>query len=200
MLALPEDILVLVNKETGLSAADTPEDLIPLDNYNTILHLSRSGHNLRQIVLPSLLAMNEAAGQEGLKLMISSTYRSYDYQTKLYNRYVEQDGKEAADRYSAQPGKSQHQLGMVIDFGTIDDSYADTLEGKWLKEHAGEYGFSLSYPAGMEDFTGYMWECWHFRYLTPTACEMEKEFFNGIQEYMLSFFHEKREALLKAVK
>ncbi len=200
LLDLPGKTLVLVNKTEGITAEDNPGDLLELDDYKDTLILSRPGHSLRRQVLPNLLAMNEAARQEGLSLMISSTYRPYEYQEFLYNRYVEQDGQEEADRYSARPGHSQHQLGTVIDFGTIDESFAKTPEGKWLFEHAREYGFSLTYPKGLEDLTGYMWESWHYRYITPVGTEMEKEFFLGIQEYMLRFFHEKRDELEKSRK
>jgi D-alanyl-D-alanine carboxypeptidase len=89
-------------------------------------------------------------------------------------------------------------LGTAIDFGSIDETFALTSEGVWLKKHAREYGFSLSYPQGMEGTTGYMWECWHYRYITPAGTEMESEFFNGIQEYLLRFFHDKRNALSAA--
>lgn len=185
------ELTVLVNKEQGLSESDIPEDLLSLDEYSDNLLLSRKGHQLRSVILPSLLAMVEKAKQEEIELMISSSYRSYKYQSGLYNRYVERDGQEAADRYSARPGKSQHQLGTAIDFGSIDDSFALTDAGKWVKENAWEYGFSMSYPEGMESYTGYIWESWHYRYIGEDASKMEKEFFQGVQERMLRFINEK---------
>jgi len=197
LLDLPQDLLVLVNKEKGLSAGDNPEDLAQLDDYPSLV-LSRPGHRLRNITLPPLLAMTEAARQEGIALMVSSAYRPYEYQEMLYNRYVEKDGQEAADRYSAKPGKSQHQLGTVIDFGSIDDSFADTDAGQWMTRRAGEFGFSLSYPRGMEEITGYQWESWHFRYITPAGTEMQKEFFGDYQEYLLRFLDSHREALSRS--
>ncbi len=180
-----------------MTPQDNPEDLRELDDYSRILTLSRQGHKLRGIVLPQLLAMNEAAKQEGLSLLISSTYRSYEYQKMLFNRYVERDGLEEAERYSARPGHSQHQLGTVIDFGSIDETFAETPEGKWLYTNAWKYGFSLTYPKGLEDLTGYMWESWHYRYITPAGTEMEREFFLGIQEYLLRFFHQKKTFLME---
>ncbi|OQY33369.1 MAG: hypothetical protein B6241_08070 [Spirochaetaceae bacterium 4572_59] len=195
LIEIPEDLLVLLNKEIGLGAEDRPTDLVELDEYKHILTLSRRGHHLRKVVMPALLAMNEAAEQEGLYLMISSTYRSYEYQKGLFTRYAETDGVEAAERYSARPGKSQHQLGTAIDFGSIDESFATTAEGIWIKKHAGEFGFSLSYPQGQEEYTGYMWESWHFRYITPLGCEIERKFFGGSQERMLRFLHSNREYL-----
>ncbi len=96
-------------------------------------------------------------------------------------------GKKNTQSFSASPGASQHQLGTAIDFGTITDDYADTAEGKWLFENAGNYGWSLSYPKDMEHVTGYKWECWHYRYLGVEACKFQKEWFSDIQQYMLEF-------------
>ena len=190
----------LVNKETGLSREDAPDDIVELDDYKSQLVLSRPGHKLSARVLPALLAMTEAARQEGLKLMISSAYRPYDYQKMLFERYAAKDGVEAAERYSARPGKSQHQLGTAMDFGSIDDSFADTDEGKWLLENGWRFGFSLSYPKGMEEYTGYMWESWHYRYTGVPCCELEQEFFEGIQERTLRYLHKNHDYLYAALK
>ena len=53
----------------------------------------------------------------GFDLVAFSGFRSYEYQTTLYNNYVNRDGKEAADRYSARPGHSEHQTGLAFDIG-----------------------------------------------------------------------------------
>ena len=103
--------------------------------------------------------------RQGYDLPTLSAYRSYDYQAGLYNDYVARDGKEAADRYSAQPGKSEHQTGLAFDIGQLDDSFGETPAGKWLAQHAHEYGFIIRYPKGKEHITGYMYEPWHVRYL-----------------------------------
>lgn len=109
--------------------------------------------------------MQAAAADEGLNLYISSAYRSYDYQKGLYERYVKRSGKAEADRYSARPGHSEHQTGLAFDLNTIDDSFADTDEYIWLKEHCAEYGFIIRYTEDGEAKTGYMYEPWHIRYL-----------------------------------
>ncbi|GIW08792.1 MAG: hypothetical protein KatS3mg060_3597 [Dehalococcoidia bacterium] len=67
---------------------------------------------------------------------------------------------------SAKPGHSEHQLGTAIDFASaengyeLDESFANTREGKWLLANATRYGFVLSYPAGAESITGYAYEPW----------------------------------------
>jgi len=116
--------------------------------------------------------MKADAAKEGLKLTIVSGYRSYDYQMGLYNRYVKRDGKAAADTYSARPGHSEHQTGLAMDICSLEQSFENTAEGKWLAANAHKYGFILRYPKGKQHITGYIYEPWHFRYLgvdTATA-------------------------------
>ena len=58
-----------------------------------------------------------------------------------------------------------------------------------LAENAGDYGWSLSFPDGYEDVTGYRWECWHFRYLGIPAVEFQRKWFSDVQQFMLEFIH-----------
>lgn len=115
--------------------------------------------------------MQDAASEEGLNIWIASGFRSYEYQQGLYERYASRDGYAAADRYSARAGHSEHQTGLAFDLNTIDDSFADTAEGKWVAEHCHEYGFIIRYPKGKESVTGYQYEPWHIRYLGTDIAE-----------------------------
>lgn len=109
--------------------------------------------------------MQKAAAQKGLNIYISSGYRSYDYQVKVYNSMVKAYGKKYADEVSARPGYSEHQTGLVFDLNSIDLSFAQTKESKWVDAHAHEYGFIIRYPEGKDAITGYSYEPWHLRYL-----------------------------------
>lgn len=116
--------------------------------------------------------LSAAAAQEGLNIWLASGYRSYDYQSRIYNNYANLYGSSTADTFSARPGYSEHQTGLAIDVNSIDDSFANTEEAKWLAAHAHEYGFIIRYPKGKESITGYKYEPWHIRYLgveTATA-------------------------------
>lgn len=110
-------------------------------------------------------ALSSAAAKENLSIYIGSGYRSYHDQELIYDNYVERDGKEMADTYSARPGFSEHQTGLVIDVNTIDDAFGATPEAAWLAEYAHEYGFIIRYPQGKEAYTGYQYEPWHIRYV-----------------------------------
>lgn len=127
--------------------------------------------------------MQSAAAAEGLNIYISSGFRSYDYQSGLYERYASRDGYAAADRYSARPGHSEHQTGLAFDLNSIDDSFADTREGRWVAENCHKYGFIIRYPKGKEEITGYMYESWHIRYLGVDMATKVYESGKTLEEY-----------------
>ncbi|MBM7579493.1 M15 family metallopeptidase [Jeotgalibacillus terrae] len=135
--------------------------------------------------------MQQAASAAGYSLVAFSTYRSYDYQTDLYNNYVAQHGQEEADRFSARPGYSEHQTGLGFDIGAegqeehwASDSFKDTPEAKWLAENAHKFGFILRYPAGKEHITGYQYESWHFRYIGKDLAGKVYKSGQTLEEYL----------------
>lgn len=128
--------------------------------------------------------MQAAAAKEGLNIYISSGFRSYDYQSGLYDRYVQRSGKAEADRYSARPGHSEHQTGLAFDLNSIDMTFADTDECAWVNEHCAEYGFIIRYPQGSERITGYMYEPWHLRYLGTENAKKVYDSGLTLEEYL----------------
>ena len=194
VLKQPVDQFILADKQHFLGADYKPEDIVSLTDYPDLV-LSRQTLSLRKILIPNLLQMVKDARKQGLTLQVSSSYRAYSYQKKLFDREVELYGLETAERESARPGTSQHQLGTAIDFGTITDDYAFSPEGMWLFENAWKYGFSLSYPDGYENLTGYRYECWHYRYIGSEAAKLQKDYFDDIQYYLLVFLKDNWEAL-----
>ncbi len=128
--------------------------------------------------------MQADASEEGLNIYISSGFRSYDYQAGLYQRYADSDGKAEADRYSARAGHSEHQTGLAFDLNSIDESFADTKEGKWVSLNCWRYGFIIRYPADKEDITGYKWEPWHIRYLGEETAQAVFDSGLCLEEYL----------------
>ncbi len=124
-------------------------------------------------------------------IYVTSAYRSYSRQQKLYNDYIaaeiakghsEEEARKQAETYSAPPGASEHQTGLCIDFyiygrmsdlvnygsetATGDDiGFAESEEYAWLCNNAHKFGFILRYPEGKEDTTGYAFESWHYRFV-----------------------------------
>lgn len=176
----------LIDKKHSVSSDYVPKNLLPLVK-NDLYSINRNDLSLRPDVEKALRAMAEASLKDGVRLLVSSTYRSYQYQEKLFARWVQIDGLEEAERESARPGTSQHQLGSAIDFGSITDDFADTRMGKWMYENGAKYGWSLSFPKNYEDITGYRWESWHFRYIGVPACRFQEKWFRNVQQYMLEY-------------
>ena len=179
------DLLIPVDKERALPPGFEPADLVSLNDYP--FAVSRRALRLRKPVMAAALEMSKAASLDGVSLLFSSSYRSWAYQDGLFKRYAAQYGESEAARFSARPGTSQHQLGTAIDFGSIDDAFAATKAGEWLAANAWRFGFSLSYPKGGEAITGYVWESWHYRYVTKAGAELERVWFGGVQRYLLDF-------------
>lgn len=123
------------------------------------------GNGLTSATQSAFGKMNADAKSLGLSLWIASGYRSYWTQNTLYNNYVASDGKEEADTYSARPGYSEHQTGLAFDLNSVEDSFANTDEGKWVKDNCYRYGLIIRYPKGKESITGYIYEPWHLRYV-----------------------------------
>ena len=157
------ELNILVNKHYYLE-----EDYIlnNLEEINTQYALK--GMKLVNVAKEAFEEMSAAARKENLKIVAMSTYRDYNYQENLYNKYVKQDGIEKADLYSGRPGFSEHQTGLAVDVYNGKETYTNfhkTKEFTWMQEHAKEYGFILRYPENKENETGYEYESWHYRYV-----------------------------------
>ena len=145
------DDIIIVNKKHGLSKYYNP------------------GEN--PTAKAAFIRLRDDMINQGLNVGRSySGFRSYDYQKTLYDNYVSRDGQAAADRYSARPGFSEHQTGLVFD---LTDKSGNLLEdaraSQWLKDNAHNYGFIVRFQAGKEASTGYMPEAWHIRYVGKEA-------------------------------
>ncbi len=197
MLEMPPEYLVLVDKEHALPEEFIPADILDLDSFDE-LETGKNGLSLDREASDALVQLSKAAREDGITLLISSAYRSYEYQQGLFKRYADRDGEEAASRYSARAGTSQHQLGTTVDLGSISDSFAESRAGEWMAENAGGYGWSLSYPRNFEEETGYKWESWHWRWIGVDAVKMQDEFFNGVQQRLLIFWNENASRIREA--
>ncbi|WP_338463420.1 M15 family metallopeptidase [Brevibacillus borstelensis] len=184
----PTDLAVVVNKQRSL-----PVDYIPpgLTEPNVPFPFSGKAEKklLREPAARALESLFAAAEKDGIQLYGVSGYRSYRTQKSLFDGYVKTQGAEHAARYSANPGKSEHQTGLAMDVSGADswtrleEPFADTPEGKWLAAHCAEHGFIIRYPKGKEEITGYAYEPWHLRYVGTTMAKEIMEKGITLEEY-----------------
>lgn len=154
--------LIIANKYYTLGSKFIPENLV------TLIECSKPNRQVTKETADAYTSMCQAMKKEGLNLLATSTYRSYQTQVSLYNGYVNQHGQAWADSCSSRAGHSEHQTGLTIDVITPTTDFSTfqySKEFDWLQEHAHQYGFILRYPEGKDYLTGYEYEPWHYRYV-----------------------------------
>lgn len=160
----------VVSRERPLPDGYTPPSL-GVPNVRLRLDSGAEQMKLSQTAIPAVEAMFADATSDGITLVFGSGYRSEALQAQFYNSYVASDGQEAADRYSARPGTSEHQTGLVFDVTSpsgqchLEICFEDLPQGQWVAQNAHTHGFIIRYLEGKEDITGYQYEPWHLRYV-----------------------------------
>lgn len=180
------DTLILVNKHNAL-----PEDYVP-SNLTAVTSTTPAAMN-QQLAVPAAEAFEQlvaaAKAEEDCTIKLVSGFRSYETQERLHSMYISQDGSYAA-RYSAEPGRSEHQTGLAADVSSpsveydLVESYGATREGLWLAENAHRFGFIIRYFEGSEQVTGYIYEPWHIRYVGTEAATEIYENKLTLEEYL----------------
>ena len=142
-----------------------------------------------------LNAMCAAAEKDGINLLVISSHRTNARQTTLYNNQVnkqranhpelsESEIKKKAATISAYPGTSEHELGLAVDFNSVEESIENTKEYQWLKTHAADYGFILRYTKQKQSITGVIYEPWHYRYVGEKHAKKINQLGYCLEEYI----------------
>ena len=183
-----DDLGVLVDRSHSLPSDYEPTDLVPLQEYRVP---TLGSVLLRHGAAEHLGGLVQDATADGEELVVASAYRSYHEQRLSHQRLTSVFGT-GADRTSATPGHSQHQLGTAVDFTNAAAGYklgmpfAQTSAYRWLGHHAWEYGFVLAYPRGGEERTGYRWEPWHYRYVGVKDAKRIEDSGQSLQAFLES--------------
>jgi D-alanyl-D-alanine carboxypeptidase len=180
----PSSITVVVNKQRPLNPIDwAPDDLVWPNVPNN------NGQPMRAEAAQAIESMYAAALADGAPFVIASGYRDYATQVGLFDSYVQRDGVEAAETYSARPGHSEHQTGLVADVDdgsgcTFDVCFGNTAAGTWVRENAHRFGFIVRYNQDQQGVTGYIYEPYHLRYVGPqVAGEMHAQGIVNLEDF-----------------
>jgi len=165
-------VTYLVNRDYPLTEDFVPEGLTAPDIRFAFSDTTIDKAKMTPEAGEALALLFDAAYEEaGLTLYGVSAYRSYARQYTIYATNLVTRGIAHTNRYSAAPGRSEHQTGLAIDIScasedfSLETSFADTPEGLWVAANAHRFGFILRYPKDKEDITGYNYEPWHIRYV-----------------------------------
>ena len=162
---LDDGIKMLVNKFHYLNEDYLPDDIVPISNW-----YAYEGHSTKKEVYDHYVSMWNDANEQGLVLLVNSSYRTFEEQQEQYDM--------SNDDYASRPGYSEHQTGLALDIvsdGVQGNEFENTDEFKWLQENAHKYGFILRYPKDKEYITGYNYESWHYRYVGEELATKVKE-------------------------
>ena len=189
MVENPYDVLALVNKNHALPDDYEPVDLV-VPNVRFPFEEDVPKKQLRKIAADALEDQFAAGDEDCITLFAQSGYSSYDRKEAIFASNAAKNGEEHANTYSARAGQSEHQTGLVMDvtaqavgFDLVID-FGETEEGKWIKEHAHEYGFIIRYPEGKEAITLYQYEPWHLRYVGQKTASAIYEEDQTFEEYL----------------
>ena len=162
----------IINRDYPLTNAYRPDDLVVPDIPFSFNDKTADKRKLKKVAAEALEELyNAALAEEGLTIYGVSGYRSFDRQYDIYGANLINRGVRHTNLYSAAPGNSEHQTGLAIDVSAksigfkLNNEFASTPEGIWLKANCWRFGFILRYPKDKEEITGYAYEPWHIRYV-----------------------------------
>lgn len=184
--------LFLVNYENYLSKDYLPENLTDLINTR------KDGRSTQQMEHTAAMAMEamfkEAEANGYTKISITSAYRSYNYQQKLFDNQVNSlkstygdKAEEMAAQAVAIPGTSEHQTGLCADLHSLSSAsqaFADTEEYQWLISNCAKFGFILRFPKNKTEYTHIMFEPWHYRFVGRYHATRIMELGLSLEEYV----------------
>lgn len=164
----------LINRAHLLAADYVPEGLVEIGPMPglTLKQEGMLGYGEAVAAFEEMIAAAGEAGVSGFYLV--SVYRSYQHQQSLWNNKLAADASYGSDPsvpiVTAYPGASEHQAGLAFDISAADaralsQSFAKTVQGKWLYANSWRFGFILRYPEHAQEETGIVFEPWHFRYV-----------------------------------
>ncbi len=188
--------LILINKQHSIP--EGYEAAVPLGKISTM----KGVMSCDERIIDDLLAMIQAAKDDGVTLVICSPYRDLKKQKKLFNRKINKymgrglsymEAYQLASRVVTVPNASEHQIGLALDivtdtFTRLVEDFEDTEAGKWLAENSCRFGFILRYPKDKVDITGIKYEPWHFRYVGVEAATVITEQGITLEEFWEEYF------------
>ena len=192
---LAGDIPLLVNKWTPLPSVFEPANLITVkDRAGSLMTYERDSIQAVDEAVDALIAMLRDAEAEGISpWKLREAYRTVADQQRIFNNRVqsyENAGNTHAQALSitrrevADPGASEHHTGLAFDLNVPGETFADTAQYIWLKQHCWDYGFIMRYTDEKDDITGITGEEWHVRYVGVKHALAMRDMDYCLEEYV----------------
>ena len=196
------DYLLLVNKEHRVPE-DWEESIEWEEAVNTIpegVELNDSNRYLAETVfkaekktMEAFRGLQKALAEEGIAILLDSTYRSVQEQADIRKLVEKLRGPEYVKQFAAEPGHSEHHTGLALDICVIKDGRIINDNDEMIAEEdlfsrihrrLPEFGFVLRGPKGKEEIIGYAAEPWHIRYVGLIPAKEMYERGQVMEEYL----------------
>lgn len=150
-----------------------PWNRIPEDYSVSLTELS-NGKKIDSRIYPALQEMFDAMRADGIYPVVGEGYRTRAEQQQMMDDkissfilqgYSQKDAKQLAKELVAEPGTSEHELGIAVDINADHLMSENEEVYAWLADYAYQYGFILRYPQYKYSVTGFDYEPWHYRYV-----------------------------------
>ena len=196
---LADSLPMLVNKDHPVAEDFVPANLVLLTEVldASLVNVKNKDTMAVRAAAEALEVMLEAAKADGIKnWQINTAYRSIADQKKLLDNRIRQYMKNNPDmsrsrararalRTVAEPGCSEHQLGLAIDINVPGaSSFSGTRQCRWLHAHCWEYGFIVRYTEEKKAITGFEAEAWHIRYVGRDHAVRIRDLGLCLEEYL----------------
>lgn len=181
--------LILINYEHPYVFPESQPQTLLYGNKSPAYMLSRADISLNKELFPVFDGfLSDFASATGCKeVLVTSGYRTFDFQKNLYESRVKSQGEEMAKLYVAQPGYSEHHAGLAIDMvifaGGQQYYFPDYEEAAWIVQNAPRYGFILRYTESNQAITHCAPEPWHYRYVGAPHAELITAMNISFEEY-----------------
>lgn len=116
-------------------------------------------------IADALRELCAAARADGLALVFTEGYVSYEDQGKRFDEMVDElmngesgltavMAKTKAGSLQPEAGKSDFQTGLCLRLSGDPETFTESRTYSWLRANMGKYGFIFRYPDGKQDMTG----------------------------------------------
>lgn len=160
------------------------------------------GYSVDSRIAEAANQMLQDAKADGMKIIICSAYRSVGRQEELFNTSLQDRLNSGLDYWDAfaetrqsvaEPGTSEHALGLALDlisndYMGLDEKQQETEEAQWLAQNCHKYGFILRYPPEKTEITGIIYEPWHYRYVGVEDATKIMELGITLEEYLEEYY------------
>ncbi len=149
------NVMWLVNSEHMLSEKDVPA-VATVDEKNSVS--TYAFYDLQRLFA-------EVKSRFGKDLLLTSTYRTREYQAWVYEN----------NPFAVPAGASEHETGLAVDVkieGYPQKRFINSNVGRWIAKNSYKFGFIIRYPMWGQKFTGVEYEPWHLRYVSEPHAEI----------------------------